>query len=185
MRQTKNQKQALREANEKSHERLCETIRQALLALMDQMSYDEIRTTDIIKKAGVSRSAFYRSYYLKTDILNDIYTRISIDFEQYDPVDYFENWKRIFAHIEKNAHFYQLLMKNGLMGMALDHLNQRELREDYDEFVLWNGMIYNVCLLWVKDGMKKSPEEMMASIEAALSSIAGNIQKRIAEKLES
>lgn len=182
MRQTDKQKRALKEANEKRHERLCADIRHALLSLMDRMSYDEIRTTDIIKEAGVSRSAFYRSYYLKTDVLNDIYARIFIDFEQNNPADYFENWEKVFEHIEKNAHFYQLLMKNGLMGTALDQLNQMEPHENYDEFVLWNGMIYNVCLLWVKGGMIKSPSEMLSSIKMALLSIAGNVIERTAEE---
>lgn len=177
MSQTQTQKVALQKANASSHERLCEDIRQALLSLMKKMSYDEIRTTDIIKAAGVSRSAFYRNYYLKSDVLNDIYSRINLEFSGNDPDEIYGNWERIFRHIEHNASFYQLLVKNGLTGMVLDRINQRELREDYNEYLLWNGMIYNICLDWIKGGMDKSPEDMMVTVKTALTSIA----KKIAE----
>ncbi len=175
MSQTKTQKIALQEANERSHERLCEDIRQALLSLMENMSYDEIRTTDIIKKASVSRSAFYRSYYLKGDVLNDIYSHINMEFYDSDPNNLFNNWEQIFRHIENNSRFYTLLVNNGLMGLVLDRLNQRMLRENHSEFILWNGMIYNVCLEWIKGGMKESSDEMMSTVKTALSSIAAKI----------
>ncbi len=61
--------------------------------------------------------------------------------------------------------------------MVLDRINQRELREDYNEYLLWNGMIYNICLDWIKGGMDKSPEDMMVTVKTALTSMA----KKIAE----
>ena len=127
------------------------------------------------KKAGVSRSAFYRSYYLKSDVLHDIYSHINMEFSEIDPVNLFSNWEQIFRHIESNSRFYTLLVNNGLMGLVLDRLNQRMLQEDYNEFILWNGMIYNVCLEWIKGGMKESSDEMMSTVKTALSSIAAKI----------
>ena len=131
MSQTQTQKVALQKANARSHERLCEDIRQALLSLMKKMSYDEIRTTDIIKAAGVSRSAFYRNYYLKSDVLNDIYSRINLEFSGNDPDEIYGNWERIFRHIEHNASVYQRIVMYGLTRMVLCWLRQRKLREDY------------------------------------------------------
>lgn len=176
MQLTEKQKQALEESNKKSHERLCEDIRQALLILMEKTDYDKIRKTDIIKKANVSRSAFYRNYYLKKDILIDIIKRTTEDFEQHDTSDIYQNWEYIFRHIEAHAHLYKLLEKNGLMGFILDELNKQDVSEE-DRFMhlLWNGMIYNICLEWVKNGMGKSVEEMMDRIKKALESIANKI----------
>lgn len=44
-------------------------IYEALIELMRQKPYDEITITDITKKAGVSRMAYYRNYRDKDDIL--------------------------------------------------------------------------------------------------------------------
>ena len=98
-----------------------------------------------------------------------------MEFSEIDPVNLFSNWEQIFRHIESNSRFYTLLVNNGLMVLVLDRLNQRMLQEDYNEFILWNGMIYNVCLEWIKGGMKESSDEMMSTVKTALSSIAAKI----------
>ena len=69
-------------------------------------------------------------------------------------------------------------MKNGLTGFILDQLNSQSTpEEDRTEQLLWNGMIYNTCVNWVKDGMKKSVDDMMDHIKNALSSIAQKVGK--------
>ena len=40
-----------------------EAIQQALLYLMSKMDYQKIKVTDIVKKAGISRSTFYFRRY--------------------------------------------------------------------------------------------------------------------------
>jgi len=67
-----NQLSVLTENNRRSHERVRFYIQEALLLLMEEKDYDKIKITDIINKAGVSRSAFYRNYYWKKDILVDM-----------------------------------------------------------------------------------------------------------------
>ena len=49
--------------------------------------------------------------------------------------------------------------------------------EDRTEQLLWNGMIYNTCVNWVKDGMKKSVDDMMDHIKNALSSLVQKVSK--------
>jgi len=176
MRLAESQKSALEESNKKSHERLCEDIRQALLDLMENTDYDLIRNTDIIKKAGVSRSAFYRTYYQKSDILLDIVKDRTSDFTDHDTTDVYQNWEYVFRHIESNKDFYKILEKNGLTGFILDELNsQSDPEEDCTEHLLWNGMIYNTCLNWIKHDMNKSVDDMLLHIKNALSSIAQKI----------
>ena len=43
----------------------------ALLALMEEMPYEQISISDICKKAGISRMTFYHYFYTKTDAVND------------------------------------------------------------------------------------------------------------------
>ena len=67
----------LEDNNRKSHERACLYIQEALLLLMEENDYEKIKITDIIKKSGVSRSAFYRNYFWKKDM--DQIGRIHLD----------------------------------------------------------------------------------------------------------
>ena len=63
-------------------------------------------------------------------------------------------------------------------GFILDQLNSQSTpEEDRTEQLLWSGMIYNTCVNWVKDGMKKSVDEMMDHIKNAFSSIAQKVSK--------
>ena len=51
-------------------------IYEALVELMDKKPYDQITITDITKKAGVSRMAYYRNYKDKDDILIEHYRSV-------------------------------------------------------------------------------------------------------------
>ena len=55
--------------NEKINRVTTESLRTALFSLMKNMDYRSIRITDICKKAGVSRTAFYRNFLSKDDLL--------------------------------------------------------------------------------------------------------------------
>lgn len=52
-----------------AHELVIDCIYKALLQLMETQPYEEISITDITKKAGVSRMAYYRNYDDKDGIL--------------------------------------------------------------------------------------------------------------------
>lgn len=52
-----------------SHELAVESIYGALLQLMEKKPYADITITDICKRAGVSRMAYYRNYASKDEIL--------------------------------------------------------------------------------------------------------------------
>lgn len=51
--------------------RMC--IGEAVFSLMDKKSYEEIRVSDIVKRAGVSRMTFYHYYEQKEDALADYF----------------------------------------------------------------------------------------------------------------
>lgn len=53
------------------HQLAVDCIYQALVQLMETKPYEDITITDITKKAGVSRMAYYRNYREKDDILID------------------------------------------------------------------------------------------------------------------
>ena len=54
-----------------AHRMAVDCIYEALVILMETKPYKEITITDITRKAGVSRMAYYRNYQDKDDILID------------------------------------------------------------------------------------------------------------------
>ena len=70
-----NRRNALRLSNEESNRLTRECIEAALIILMKENDYQSISITDIIRKAGVSRSAYYRNYSSKEDILTNLFNR--------------------------------------------------------------------------------------------------------------
>ena len=168
----------LEDNNRKSHERACLYIQEALLLLMEENDYEKIKITDIIKKSGVSRSAFYRNYYWKKDILVDMSSRISLEDDKIIVTnDVMKNWEALFEHIKRHERFYALMEKNGLTGFLLDDMNKGcfGLDESTFEPILWNGMIYNVCREWIKNGMKETPEEMTDFIKMQLRKLGAKL----------
>ena len=63
-------------ANRITREALCT----ALLYLMETKSFDEIRISELTRKAGVSRQAFYRNYSSKQDIVMEIESELLARF---------------------------------------------------------------------------------------------------------
>ena len=168
----------LEDNNRKSHERVRLYIQEALLLLMEENDYEKIKITDIIKKSGVSRSAFYRNYYWKKDILVDMCSRISFEDDKIIVTnDVMKNWEALFEHIKRHERFYALMEKNGLTGFLLDDMNKGhfELDESTFEPILWNGMIYNVCREWIKSGMKETPQEMTDFIKRQLRKLGSKL----------
>ena len=62
----------LRLSNEESHKLTKECIQTALVDLMTKKPYEKITISEIITRSGVSRSAFYRNYSSKEDVINEI-----------------------------------------------------------------------------------------------------------------
>lgn len=55
--------------NNGTHELVVDSLYKALIQLMNKKPYKEITISEIVKRAGVSRMAYYRNYNSKNDIL--------------------------------------------------------------------------------------------------------------------
>ena len=62
----------LRMANEEANRITRESLQTALIYLMNEKDYKEITITELTQKAGTSRTAFYRNYQSKEDIMMEI-----------------------------------------------------------------------------------------------------------------
>lgn len=58
---------------------IVESLREALYRLLETKDIRDIKVVDLIRLAGVSRGAFYKNYYLVTDVLEDDIRAITED----------------------------------------------------------------------------------------------------------
>ena len=103
-----NNREMLRLSNEESNRFTKECIETALLVLMTEKNFNDISITDIVERAGVSRSAYYRNYSSKKDILNKYLNTIvetitdSLDLQKTHPTD-FNFWLSVFTRVQTYA----------------------------------------------------------------------------------
>lgn len=64
-------------SNKESNQLTRESIETALVFLLEKKDLKQISISELVKKAGVSRNAFYRNYKSKEEILEKAYARTS------------------------------------------------------------------------------------------------------------
>lgn len=182
---TEKQRDALRHSNDTNRRLTREAIQNALYRLMRENAFEEILISKIIEEAGVSRSAFYRNYKSKEDILADSLATIIDQIDQQITTALSGNWTSIFRYARKEQDKIRLLMEAGMEHRILDKMNQSTLRSvteyhaqsSYYEEALWNGMIYNIVMQWLRSGCKESDEEITAITLDALKHISAIVEK--------
>ena len=162
-----NNKDYLKLSNEESNRITREALELALFELLENKSIDEISITELVKKAGVSRSAFYRNYGTKDALM------ISISKNAFDKVCNFvkssgfsENKVNIFYNffkaIKQNEKHFRIYLNfpfkiEQLVGEVIKP--SKTVKEHY-EIVAREGAFYNILVNWFNNGMKESEMEM-------------------------
>ena len=154
----------LRKANTQSHQLIVDSLRDALYQMLETRDVNEIKVVDLIKVAGISRGAFYRHYYLITDVLTDDIQTITEDVQRAMGTDIGMNWDIILQTVYRHKRKIPLLLKAG-MGMEILNNINRSLENVSEEYKLktlaWNGIIFNAILYWANRGFK-DPIEIFA-----------------------
>ena len=151
-----------------------ECICTALLSLMATETFDHITVTSIINRAGVSRGGFYRNYKAKEDVLEEICEELFqyiLDF--ITEHDLYENTKKwyedLFRSIAENAEIFQLLIKAQVPrnivlkfdeGLILQKLQRHDSPMEQYRAAAIGRALTEVVVLWFRNGMQESPEEM-------------------------
>ena len=98
----------------------------ALCALMDEIDFSKIGVGDILERAGVSRSTFYRCFSDKYDVINWSFKRFKNirvqDKEQY--VSFESSLRVLLEHLREYRRHY---------AQALRYLGQNSLRDYINE----------------------------------------------------
>ena len=162
----------LRKSNQESNLLTKEAIETALLQLLEKKDLAKISISELVKRAGVSRAAFYRNYESKEAILESVFNRsvqnIMKQLDNYDVKnDLHLVWIHLFQEAKKEAKIIQL---------ALDYHLEKILVQSMQEFLekyygknkgvssylhsFWSSAIVSVLLKWIKDGMKVPAEKI-------------------------
>ena len=157
MEMTETQKETLKRNNLESNRVTREAIRDALYLLMRKKEFDRIKITEIIQKSGVSRSAFYRNYKTKEDIIQELVSEFVTLFEAKNTHSLTANWQLGFDYFLEHREKLNLILRSGLEHLLLNEANKNLDYSRGEDFVqaMNNGMIYNVIIYWAKCGMRE------------------------------
>ena len=166
---TEKQRETLKRNNEESNYVTREAAQDALYLLMKEQDYEEIRISDIIRKSGISRSAFYRNYKTKDDVLRDHIGDLNSLVLKTLSTDVRSNWLSYIQTIRKKREKIELLIHAHREWFILDAFNELADYSSGTDFatVLPHGYIYNMIIYWVKCGMPGTDEEVVDRIMEA------------------
>lgn len=165
----------MRERNQSS---AAELIAAAFMELMLEKPYMEITVTDIITRAGVARASFYRNYNSTSDILEHAIDRVVADFNETALPVMVGNDERawrdlLFRYIYQFCEQHRRLASSRpdnipilftIMNGRIRELESQRATSTIEEkyrITARVGAISNILRIWMDDGMKESPEEIV------------------------
>ncbi|WFR55815.1 TetR/AcrR family transcriptional regulator [Anaerocolumna sp. AGMB13025] len=168
---------AKRHSNKETNRLTREAICTALVLLMKNQVFDKISITDLVKRAGVSRTAYYSNYSSKQEILYDLVDSLILEInEKLLPYTDESNGKakypREFIKVMLNVFYqrkdiYKTLYEAHFNHIILDRLNQSMLSRLQDKSneniyrIYFNaGALYNVFSKWIQSEMTETIDEM-------------------------
>lgn len=162
---TEKQKHTLTKNNEESRAITRESIRGALFLLLKGKSYQDISITEIIKKSGVSRSAFYRNYKSKDEVLFDAMDSLFKSMIQSLEQNLETNLKIIYTMVKEHHSTLKILVDAGLDYHILSIFNTHiSYGTNRYETYIWNGFLYNIIVEWIKNPCEGTAEEVIPEI---------------------
>ena len=169
-RQSELHKKGIQQYSSKEANEICrECIQTALIRLMKTKELKDITITELTQLAGVSRTTYYRNYYEKEDVLQDLFTNLMLEIsrEILAAKTVYETALAVFNGIQKNADVYRLLMKASYTEPMLREVTRIASADTPEEepleqmrIAFLTGALFNMVRVWEDAGMHQTPEEM-------------------------
>lgn len=160
----------LRLSNEESNKITKECLQTAMFRLMGQTDFEKITITEIAKRAGVSRLAFYRNYGSKEELVADmcrvLFQRLtdSLKSDRFR-ADRKQWYADFFRTIQDNREYFRIYLDAHLNlndGLILESVYPAFSTEEYYARAADEGAFLSVLTEWFRSGMRESPDEMGA-----------------------
>ena len=151
-----------------------ECIVTALIELMKTRDYNSITITDLSKKAGVSRMAYYRNYTSKEDIISKFADEVGASIHEklaslMPSAGVFDYFYELFAQLGAYSDLVLTAFHGGLgelihmqitKNMALTFPPESNAPIDRYRHVYLAGAFYNIFIEWLENGKKESVKDM-------------------------
>mgnify|MGYP002624634464 CR=1 FL=1 len=173
---TKGRGWALRQANEEANRITCDCLRTAVLQLAGSESFDKLTVTAVTRRAGVSRTAFYRNYGGMEELVADACGKLRADLLESLSSERYRNDRRqwyesFFATIRDNAGYFQIYL-DANVPLAGEDVLEAAYPSDTPEGLCRNrareGAFLAVLTGWFRDGMRETPSQMADICERIL-----------------
>lgn len=157
--------------NDELKEITLHSIETALALLMKEKDLEEISITDICRKAGVSRNAFYSHFKSKNDIFDHILLEINKEVVKDNDIMFdiknlnLDFYERIFSALEDKMDMLKIYVNAGFQYRPIMqayyslHLKQVE-REERRKRMCWLSGIEVLIMDWVNDRKRDSVKEI-------------------------
>lgn len=157
-------------------------ITEALLLLMKEKEFGQIRISEITARAGVNRVSFYRNFNSKEDVLHQyLHAQFDEQFVQVALAGKLRNTRDIFVNIfafmknseqmlfvlydQKFSHLLLDFIKN-CCGAKIEQENELAYKN-----ALIMGVVFGAVDEWIRRGCVETPDEMANYVEQHLKQI--------------
>ena len=149
-----------------------ESIRTALLLLMENKDFESITISELVRRAGVSRQSFYRNYTSKEDIVVEIMeTILELFTESLNDIKYADNphlWLYdLFCFVKENEKMVAILQKAKLFDILFPKapfIVEKRIGNNSDEMhyliIGMLGSLKSISNEWFLTGMKEDCDVM-------------------------
>ena len=161
-------KEILRLSNEESNKITRECLQIAMIKLMDKKDFEKISITEITKHAGVSRTAFYRNYESKENLVEDICRsmvsglKASLCSDTYR-TDRKKWYTDFYRTIKENSEYFRIYLNAHLQfeeAFILDSVFAPASPMEHYVNSAKEGAFLRILTDWFRGGMKETPDEM-------------------------
>ena len=164
------QKKGIRQYSSKESNEICrECIQTALIRLMKTKDLKDITITELTRVAGVSRTTYYRNYYDKEDVLQDLFRSLmrEIAADVLAAQTVYDAALAVFGGIQKNVEVYRVLMRANYAEAMLKEITRIASADTPEDEALEQmrigfvtGALFNMVRIWADAGMEQTPEQM-------------------------
>lgn len=167
-------------ANQEAKQVTKEAIEEALLILMEEKPLNNISISELTRKAGVSRNAFYRHYQTKEALFHKMIKRATLKvvkgLQRFNfQTERYQAWLYLFKQAKENARLLKIILKYNMLqwiyDIIINRLNkfrkQNESNQNQYRNSFWSQAVLSVLGRWISEGMVV-PEEEMAAMDLPL-----------------